>query len=92
MDLLELMYNGKFPPFYALNLWNEEYAKLVSEYAETENKIIETCPEVKELFEHYQEIQSKINTIMQYREFRNGFRIGAQLMEEMKKPLDYPKK
>jgi hypothetical protein len=40
MDLLELMYNGKFPPFYALNLWNEEYAKLVSEYAETENKII----------------------------------------------------
>ncbi|MEE5994620.1 MAG: hypothetical protein V3G42_15570 [Oscillospiraceae bacterium] len=44
------------------------------------------------LFERYQQIQSSINSIMMYREFRNGFRIGAQLMEEMKKPLDYPKK
>ena len=87
MDILEMMYNGKFPPFYELNIWNEEYEKLVKRIVEVEAEISKISPEASKLLDDYQEIQSAINTITFYHEFSAGFRVGAQLMLEMLKPL-----
>lgn len=68
--------------------WNEEYVSLVKEISEAEDKINEISPEVRGLFEQYQQLQNKMDNITMYHEFSTGFRFGAQLMEEMLKSLE----
>ena len=89
MNLLEALYEGKFPAFCELNVWDEKYAKLVEQIAEVEAEMLQTCPEVSQLLDRYQHLQFEINRITFYHEFQSGFRIGAQLMEEIK---PYPEK
>lgn len=89
MDLLKELYYGRLTSFgESSQWWNEEYVTLLRELAEAEAKINAVSPEVEELFEQYQQLQSKMNSITTYHEFSTGFRFGAQLMEEMLKPLE----
>lgn len=93
MSLLNDMYRGKLHPLDEANLWwNEEYVMLVRECSEIEDKINEASPEVRDLFEKYQDLQNQINALSLYHEFSIGVRLGAQLIEELKIPLVFPKK
>ena len=88
MDLLKELYHGRLAPFGEANQWwNEEYVTLSREITEAEAEINAVSPEVEKLFEHYQLLQNKMDDIIMYHEFSTGFRFGAQLMEEMLKPL-----
>lgn len=89
MSLLHDIYRNQLQPFGETNMWwNEEYVDLSREIVEAETRISAVSPEVKELFEQYQELQNKMNNITMYHEFSTGFKFGSQLMEEMLKPLE----
>lgn len=87
MSLLKALYCGNIPAFSEINLWNEEYAKLVDEIVQVEAELSQISPEASKLLSRYQDLQSAINTIIHYHEFRTGFQVGAQLMQEMMKDL-----
>ena len=83
MTLLEALYRGKLPAFSEIGLWNDEYTKLVSQIAEVETALSEISPEASHLVSQFEDLQTVINSITLYHEFRIGFQMGAQLMMEM---------
>ena len=51
MDLLKEMYHGRVSSFAEIRIRTPEYEKAVKRMIETEEKLVETYPEIKELFE-----------------------------------------
>lgn len=87
MSLLETLYRGNIPAFSEINLWSDKYAKLIDQIVEVESEIAKISPEASQLLSRYQDLQSKIEAITYYHEFRTGVQVGAQLMAEMIEPL-----
>lgn len=87
-NVLEEIYNGNISLVFDHPARSDNYTKTLKVLCETEKEILKEFPECKELFNKYQNAQLELLTESLYQRFLLGFKIGAQLMEEMKKPLE----
>ena len=87
MGILYDLYNGKGNHFGENSINTPEYIICAAKLADLEEEIANNHPEIKELFAKYQDAQSAVTSISEYKLFAGGFRTGAQLMLEMLRPL-----
>lgn len=87
-NIIEEMYNGDLFPIGKLNHTDTEYRNAVNDLVATESALLKTYPEIKEMFEKYQDAQIQIISLSSRQEFVNGFRVGAQMALEMIKPIE----
>ena len=87
-NIIEEMYNGDLFPIGRLNHNDAEYHKAMDNLITAESALLKTSPEIKELFDKYQDAQLQINSLSSRQEFVNGFRIGAQMALEMINPIE----
>ena len=87
-SILEEIYNGNASLIFDHPSRSDNYIKTLKILCETENILLKEFPECKELFNKYQDAQMELLTESLYQRFLLGFKVGAQLMEEMKKPLE----
>lgn len=87
-NIIEEMYNGDLFPIGRLNHNDAEYHKAMDNLVTAESDLLKTYPEIKELFNKYQDAQIQLNSLSSRQEFVNGFRAGAQMVLEMIKPIE----
>ena len=84
MKLLEKLYREEaFSSLSDTRDWDKQYHQLMKEITTVESEMFEKFPEMQELFNRFQDIQGKINSITLYHEFETGFKVGAKLMAEI---------
>lgn len=88
MNIIEEMYNGDLFPVSTYAHSSEEYRKAIDELVAAESELLKAFPQIRTLFDKYQSAQIAIININNRQEFLNGFKIGAQMMLEMLKPID----
>ena len=80
---------------YALHLSNKnatdnedkEYQSTLDRLIKFEAELLKTYPDCKELLENFQTADSDLHSIANRIEFRKGFKVGAQLVLELIKPI-----
>lgn len=88
MNIIEEMYNGDLFPIRMYSHNSKEYRKAMDNPISAENRLLNTYPQIKELFDKYQDAQITLISINNRQEFASGFRIGAQIMLEIAKDVD----
>lgn len=88
MNIIEEMYNGDLFPVGTYSHNSEEYRKVMDDLVAAESELLKAYPQIRALFDKYQDAQITIISTNNRQEFLNGFRIGAQMMLEMLKPID----
>ncbi len=83
MGILKDMYSGKSGYFGENRIDTPEYIKCLSKLTELEAELLNRYPDITDLLNQFQNIQSEANSIAEYEMFATGFRSGAQLMLEM---------
>ena len=83
MGILRDMYNGKSGYFGEHSIDTPEYMRCANKLTEIEAEILRKHPDIGELLNELQDVQSKAASIAEYEMFVCGFRTGAQLMLEM---------
>ena len=86
-NIIEEMYNGDLFPSGKLNPDDNEYRRALDSLVEAESALLKKYPEIRELFNAYQNAQIAIINISNRMEFVNGFKVGAQIAFEMIKPI-----
>lgn len=86
MGILKDMYSGKSGYFGENRINTPEYIKCLSKLTELEAELLNRYPDITDLLNQFQNIQSEANSIAEYEMFAAGFRSGAQLMLEMLRP------
>lgn len=74
-NIIEEMYNGDLFPIGRLNHNDAEYHKAMDNLITAESALIKTYPEIKELFDKYQDAQIQLNSLSSRQEFVNGFKV-----------------
>ena len=87
-NIIEEMYNGDLFPIGRLSYNDTEYRKAMDNLITAESALLKTYPEIKELFDQYQDAQIQLNSLSSRQEFVNGFRAGAQMAVDMIKPIE----
>lgn len=82
-NIIEEMYYSDLFPSGKLTPNDDEYHKALDFLVEAESALLETYPEIRELFNDYQNAQIAITNISNRMEFVNGFKVGAQIALEM---------
>lgn len=87
MNIIEKMYDGDLFPIGTYDHRGKEYMKAMDDLISAETELLNTYPQIKELFNKYQDAQIALISINNRQEFVNWFRIGAQMAMEMIKPI-----
>lgn len=87
-NIIKEMYNGDLFPIGRLDCCDDEYREAMDDLIKAETELLNTSPHIKELFDKYQDAQIRLNGLNTCNEFLKGFKIGAQIMLEMTKPID----
>lgn len=87
-SIIEEMYYGDLSPFGDIQIKTEQYLAKRKDVLKIEDELLEKFPESKELLEHYFFEYGMVTDISDYQQFLLGFRVGAQIMLEMLKPID----
>ena len=66
---------------------DSEYYSALDKLFKLESELLKTYPDCKELLEEFQTVNGYLHSIANRTDFRKGFRIGAQLVLEMIKPI-----
>ena len=66
----------------------EEYKKAMDSLVAAETELLNTYPQIRELFDKYQSAQFELISINNRQEFVNGFRIGGQVVMEMLRSIE----
>ena len=53
-----------------------------------ETELLNSYPQIRELFDKYQSAQIELISINNRQEFVNGFRIGGQMVMEILRPIE----
>lgn len=88
MNIIEEMYNGDLFPIRMYSHNSNEYRKAMDDLVSAEKELLNTYPQIKELFDKYQDAQIALISINNRQEFVSGFRIGAKMMIELIKDID----
>lgn len=87
MSIIEKMYNGDLFPVGTYSHDSKEYKKAMDSLVAAETELLNTYPQIRELFDKYQSAQIEFISINNRQEFVNGFRIGGQMVLEMLRPI-----
>lgn len=87
-SILEEIYNGNTSIIFDQSIRSDGYIKALKAVCEAEERLLKEFPECKALFNKYQNAHFELITETYYQRFLLGFKVGAQLMEEMKKPIE----
>ena len=87
MSIIEEMYNGDLFPIGTYSNSSKEYKKAMDSLVAAETELLNTYPQIRELFDKYQSAQIELISINNRQEFVNGFRIGGQMVMEMLRPV-----
>ena len=63
------------------------YQSALDRLIKLESELLKTYPDCKELLENFQTADGDLHSIANRIEFRKGFKVGAQLVLEMIKPI-----
>ena len=66
---------------------DKEYQSTLDRLIKLEAELLKVYPDCKEILEEFQTAGGAFHSFANRNEFRNGFRIGAQLVFEMIKPI-----
>ena len=66
---------------------DKKYQSTLDRLIKLEAELLKTYPECKEILEEFQTAGGDLHSIANRTEFRKGFRIGAQLVLEVIKPI-----
>ena len=88
MNILRYIYNGKTSYFGEKRSESPEYNEVIKRVSDAEEKLLQTYPEIYELFEEYRVLVGEFESVIEYEKFELGFRSGVQFMLEMMKPLE----
>lgn len=82
----ELYYSDVFHIFQT-DPTDDEYHRLMKDIIKAEEDLINTFPDALELFTKYQDTSGAIDSVCRRHDFISGFRLGAQFVLEMLKPV-----
>lgn len=88
MNIIEEMYNGDLFPIGTYSHDSKEYKKAMDSLVVAETELLNTYPQIKALFDKYQNAQIELVSINNRQEFVNGFRIGGQMVMEIMKAIE----
>ena len=83
MNIIEEMYNGDLFPIGTYCNSSKEYKKAMDKLVAAETELLNSYPQIRELFDKYQSAQIELVSINNRQEFVNGFRIGGQMVMEI---------
>ena len=83
MNIIEEMYNGDLFPIGTYDHCSQECKNAMDKLVAAEAELLKDYPQVKEIFQKYQDAQIELISINNRQEFVNGFRIGAKIALEM---------
>jgi len=83
--ILKAIYNGQLNPSEKIVLHDKKYRKNLKRQIELSNRLLKTfTSEQQKLFEALQQQKSKNNSHVLEKTFCQGFRMGAEIMLELK--------
>lgn len=88
MGYIEKLYSGDLFPLNRLSAQGEEYQVAFKKLVEAEQNLLNACPEVKVLFDLYQDAQIEVHNLSVKHEFVVGFKVGAAIAMEINEPLE----
>ena len=88
MNIIEEMYNGDLFPVGTYSNSSKGYKKAMDSLVAAETELLNTYPQIRELFDKYQSAQIELISINNRQEFVNGFRIGGQVVMEMLRSIE----
>ena len=86
-DIIDELYNLHLPNKNDVENEDKEYQSTLDRLIKLEAELLKTYPDCKELLEDFQTAGGDLHSIANRTEFRKGFRVGAQLMLEIIKPI-----
>ena len=72
------MYDGDLFPIGTYDHSSEEHKDAMDKLVAAESELLASYPQIKELFDRYQNAQIELISINNRQEFVNGFKIGAR--------------
>ena len=86
-DIIDELYDLHLPNKNDVENEDKKYQYTLGRLIKLEEELLKTYPDCKEIFEEFQTAGGDLHSIANRTEFRKGFRIGAQLVLEMIKPI-----
>ena len=86
MNILEEMYESDLFNFTNTDDMGDDFHETLSRLLKAEQRLVETYPDCKAMFEEYQAAEMDLNHIGHRHEFIKGFIAGAKIIMEILKP------
>ena len=86
-DIIDELYDLHLPNKNDVENEDKEYQSTLNRLIKLEAELLKTSPDCKDIFEEFQTADGDLHSIANRIEFRKGFRVGAQLVFEMIKPI-----
>ncbi|MCH5194880.1 MAG: myb domain-containing protein [Oscillospiraceae bacterium] len=86
-DIIDELYDLHLSNHNDTNNEDKEYQSTLDRLIKLESELLKTYPDCKELLEEFQTADGDLHSIANRIEFRKGFKVGAQLVLEMIKPI-----
>ena len=86
-DIIDELYDLHLPNKNDVENEDKEYQFTLDKLIKLEAELLKTYPDCKELLEEFQTAGGNLHSIANRIEFRKGFRIGAQVVLEIIKPI-----
>ncbi len=87
MNVIEELYYSDVFHIFRTDPMDDEYHRLMKDIINAEEDLINTFPDALELFTKYQDTSGAIDSLCRRHDFVSGFRLGAQFVLEMLKPV-----
>ena len=87
MNVIEELYYSDVFHIFRTDPMDDEYHRLMKDIINAEENLINTFPDALELFTKYQDTSGAIDSLCRRHDFVSGFRLGAQFVLEMLKPV-----
>ena len=86
-NLIDELYDLHLSNRNDVETYDKEYQSTLDRLIKLEAELLKTYPDCKDIFEEFQTAGGDLHSIANRSEFRKGFRIGAQLVLEMIRPI-----
>ena len=87
MDIIDVLYDSDTFRLTELETVDDRYKAALDRLISIERSFKELCSDCQKLFEEYQTADIDLHNLSNRNEIRLGFRVGAQLVLEMLKPI-----
>ena len=86
-NILDKLYDLDFFHLNEITDVDVEYKSAMDRLLKAEKELLKTFPDCKDILDEYQSSDIDLHNLSNRNEFRKGFKVGAQLVLEMIKPI-----